>query len=537
MEQLSDKIIEFLENENFPFECLPDEQKSFLKRLARKYHPDKLGKKSDLVSEEKIRYTTTAIDFLTKRGSISYYKREKNNGSTSQHSSTTGKKTKKDFVKDFTQNYWKFKRDDGSFFELKANSKTESSNVYSYNFKDEAIHGGKEQLLVTEISPEEIFEIMSNPQMLDYFKNNYLGSERAKKIFSIRQPNSFRYSDNDYIGNGYGGYIKKSEYNESRYYNKSRKKLLEACYEISKKNFDKDFRQNFWKFKRDDGSFFELKANSKTESTNMYSYYFKDGSIHGGKEQLLVTEMSPEEIFDIISNPQMLDYFKNNYLGGKRAKKIFEIKNPNSFNRYLENDYIGNGYGGYIKEKFVYRGNADYDNRSSLRILEACYEISKKNFDKDFRQNFWKFKRDDGSFFELKANSKTESTNMYSYYFKDGSIHGGKEQLLVTEMSPEEIFDIISNPQMLDYFKNNYLGGKRAKKIFEIKNPNSFNRYLENDYIGNGYGGYIKEKFVYRGNADYDNRSSLRILEACYEIGRRKKDTTFGDDSDAPRRD
>ena len=95
------------------------------------------------------------------------------------------------------------------------------------------------------------------------------------------------------------------------------------------------------------------------------------------------------------------------------------------------------------------------------------------------------------------------------------------------------MFEIMNNPQMLDYFKNNYLGSERAKKIFEIKDPKSFNRYIDNDYIGNGYGGYFR-KSEYSNR--YLNKSSKELLKACYEIVRRQKGTTFGDGSDDPRR-
>ena len=87
---------------------------------------------------------------------------------------------------------------------------------------------------------------------------------------------------------------------------------------------------------------------------------------------------------------------------------------------------------------------------------------------------------------------------------------------------------------MLNYFKNNYLGSERTKKIFSIRHPNSFSN-LEDDYIGNGYGGYIKE-LEYMRMTCYDNRSSLTILKTCYEVVKKTRSTTYGDGSDDPRR-
>ena len=370
MEELKDEVIIFLKEEGFPFQESGEKQIKYLQSLAKKYHSDFLGDNKTKETEDKSRWISLAIDFIRKNKRIFDRPDVKadnngnfNKGSTSQKSGNTSKtdrnaKANEDFVKDFHQNYWKFERDDGSFFELRANSKVKLANgrdIYTYNFKDRDIKEGKEQPLFTEMSPEEIFKIINTPQKLKHFKNDYLSRERAEKIFSIRHPNSYIYSEDDYIGNGYSGYIKKMDFIKHTYYydNKSSQKILEACYVNAKEKFDKDFRQNYWKFKRDDGSFFELKASSKTESSNIYSYNFKDEAIQGGKEQILVTEISPEEIFEIMSNQQMLDYFKNNYLGSKRDKKIFSIRQPNSFSS-SEDDYIGNGYGGYIKKNGIY---------------------------------------------------------------------------------------------------------------------------------------------------------------------------------------
>ena len=398
MSILTDKEIEFIRKEakelNLALPTKAEELRKILRRLFKKYHPDGKGESYNEISKENFLMVNeineklaeaqkcgNEIDVDSIFGTRGRHSKKNDNGNQ-------GKENKSHSSKNPIQYVFKGERIDGrSYWILKFLEKVEIDKntissawiepkegrvLYKYSFKEFGdCDDTTERILYTEMSPEYITEINNSRYHINVaFQSNFFKKERTQKIFREVTPNRFgEWSDleNDYLGNGYAGYIDIVKLSGGSPYPflKNNEEMLSEVYKLYKQErFIKPLKQGYIRFKRDDDTSFELKYNKRFDSLeDIFIYSLRDPQIDSGKEKTLYTELSPEDIFRLINNqdnPNSLRCFVNDFLGVKRLKQVFTNRPSKKFESLEEffkstyssdnDEHIGNGYAGYIEE-------------------------------------------------------------------------------------------------------------------------------------------------------------------------------------------
>ena len=397
---LTESEIEFIKEETKELKIdLPrnvKELKKILRKLFRKYHPDKLGENYDevykgkflivhkinekIANESKVdHYGYEEIDLtsffdLDKRHSQGEVHREQSRTSSSEKPiKYLFKGERLDGKSSWILKYLEKVEIDKNAIGTSWTEPKEERVLYKYSFKEIGdCADTTERILYTEMSPEYINKINNSEYSISRaFQSYFFQKERTQKIFREVTPNKFgEWFDlkKEYLVNGYAGYIRLASIYEDlpTPFLESNEKMLDTVYNLAKQEkFIKPLKQGFIKFKRGDNTTFELKYNKRLDSLkDIFIYSFKDSQIDSGEEKTLYTELSPEDIYRLTFDQNSLNSlscFVNDFLGVKRLKQVFSKKPARKFEslndlfnstRSSDNDeHIGNGYAGYIEER------------------------------------------------------------------------------------------------------------------------------------------------------------------------------------------
>ena len=260
--------------------CLKIERTK-LRREIKKYHPDATGNRKD---ENKFLELITQLKDINKK----IY---------------------------FLQHPIEIRRKDQTTFKLLFSNDIEVSlkhgetiHLYQYLYEE----GKTKKSIIIEFSPETIKSFQLNEtanEFHDKLKSTDFLYQKTKFMILFKQNNlkkvfnSLIYSENFYIGS-----------NEE----------VQALFREREKEINFSTWSNEYKrYTRKDGTSFQLKPyNGKKHIINGDFYYYVFCDEDESVKKIMYTELSPEEIFEIISGKSR-EFFINSFLSKKRVEQIF----------------------------------------------------------------------------------------------------------------------------------------------------------------------------------------------------------------------